>query len=536
MSYTKYGCACAQCASGNDPLDALHAGSSWASQPTTVVAYAYTGDYRVDVLLDDSDPFAGPVADYRWNDGSALGSPVTVTYSFMTAAPYYGGDTDAGATGQFSPFTQAQKVATREIMSRLGAELGITLVEAPTDTTFSYGQIRLGNNMQPDTAGYAWLPNSGDEKSGDVWIDNSGYLDLNHVTPGTESYATLLHEIGHALGLKHPGNYNAGDSSSQDPGNYLAESEDNYNFTLMSYTGVWGGQERDWYGMYDLLALKALYGEDPNYNAGNDTYTFTDNDGEVLKIIDDASGYDTIDLSAVSVGADIDLRPGGFSSIGRNGQFAAQDNVSIDATTSIEHLLGTSFADTVVLPVGTLDIDGRGGIDTLGLSQPRSSYQVTKAGASLNVVRDSVNVTLTNVERLLFADQKFAFDFDGNAGLTAKILGAVFGQGASPNPQYASVGLSYLDGGMDYNVLMQGAIDFQLAQLGLQHTPEAVVGLLYTNLAGFAPSANDVAYFTGLLANHTFTETSLAVAAADSEYNIARIDFVGQSLNGLAYA
>ena len=104
----------------------------------------------------------------------------------------------------------------------------------------SYGQLRFGNNYQAQSSGYAWLPSStGDAKSGDVWInvDNSTGL-----SAGSFNLSTLYHETLHALGLKHPGNYNAGETSDASvKTNSLGVVEDNLQYTIMSYRDAANG-------------------------------------------------------------------------------------------------------------------------------------------------------------------------------------------------------------------------------------------------------------------------------------------------------
>ena len=513
----------------------VETGASAAPLSQTVVAYAYTGDYRVDTLLDGLE--------FRWNYAGAMGSPVTVSYSFMTATPVYGG-TDDGEDFGFSPFTAQQRAAVHQIMDRLQAELGITPIEVP-DTATSYGQIRFGNNTQLFSSGYAWLPYSTPEapdRSGDVWIDDSIPQYLTQVAPGTVAYATLIHEIGHALGLKHPGNYNAGTAPSLQPGNYLGGLEDNDNYTVMSYTPALGGQPRDWYGMYDLLALKKLYGSG-NFNATDTVYSFTDNDGRVLEIIDDAGGTDTIDISALTADAGriVDMRPGTFSSVGLNGGRKASKNLSIDFSTVVEKFIGSAYADTVtgndannsfVLGTGVNIADGGAGLDMALYGVNRAGYQVAATGSGISVNGTGVTDTLTNIERLSFADSRLAFDADGNAGITAKTLAAVFGPQEVAHPEYVGIGLGFLDKGMSYSDLMLLALD---AKLGAGRSNAQVVELLFTNVAGVAPSPAQEAPYLTQLDSGAQTQAQLGIFAADSTYNIAHIDVVGLSHNGLPY-
>ena len=513
-------------------------------------SFPYTGDYRIDALLEGYPNQTGLGAlGYQWNAGRALGSPVQVTYSFASAAPVYGGNVDAssGDTG-FQPFTEQQKAAVRHIMGELSRELGLDLVEVG-DSASSYGQIRFGNNYQQTSTGYSWLPYSApDDRAGDVWIDVTPEPPLNpnlrDLSPGTEGYGTLLHEIGHALGLKHPGDYNAGSDASGLPGNYLSPGEDNENYTVMSYTAPTGGQQRDWYGMYDLLALKTLYGS-RNYNAGDTVYSYTDATGRVLKIIDDGSGFDTIDISGVSSAGNrvVDMRPGAFSSIGvkSDGQKAVQ-NLSIDFTTVVERFVGTSYDDVVrgnhadnhfVLGLGANVADGAEGLDLVQYAGPRGSYTGGGNGAGGISVRGSnVNDTLTNVERLAFADSKLALDVGGNAGVAAKILGAVFDAPIiRSDPGAVGLALAKVDSGVSYPDLLTLALDIRL---GDARSDEQVVDLLYANIAGVAPTAQQAAPYLAQLYGG-LTQANLGVIAAEMAENAAQIDLVGLAGTGLTY-
>ncbi len=499
-------------------------GSLAAAPPTPVIAFSYTGDYRIDTLLDGLQ--------YRWNSAASLGSPVTVSYSFMTVKPFYGG-TDSDGDRGFTAFTTQQQQATRSIFARLEAELGIRFLEV-SDSSSQYGQIRLGNNTQRSSAGYAYLPNStGDEKSGDVWLDNSTPSNLVRLPLGSYAWATLVHEIGHALGLKHPGNYNAGESASTAPGNYLGVAEDNTAYTIMSYADAPGGLQRDWFGIYDLLTLRTLYGSGTP-NAGNTTHTFAADTAQRMSIVVDSSGIDTLDFSALASGVTIDLRAGSFSSAG------ASNNLSMDLSTQVENLVGTTGNDvvtgnsannTVTLGRGVNRADGGAGIDIAAYASSAAGYQSTAVGGTLRVVGADTDDTLTSFERLVFTDRKLAFD--SNAQTTAKVLGAVFGKAAVANRDYAAIGLQLLDSGTSYADLMKLALN---ARLGPNPGNDAVVTVLYTNVVGVAPGADALATFSGLIAAGQYTQATLGVLAADTPQNIAAVDLAGLAVSGLAYA
>ena len=150
----------------------------------------------------------------------------------------------------------------------------------------------------------------------------------------------------------------------------------------------------------------------------------------------------------------------------------------------------------------------------------------------LNGGSDGADI-IAGIERVQFSDQVLALDFNGNAGLTAKTLGAVFGPEALSNQTFAGIGLNLLDDGMHYDALMQFAIKAALGADATNHT--AVVDLLYENVVGVAPSAADQAFYVDLLDTGVHTVASIGVFAAETVANQENIDLVGLSQTGLAY-
>lgn len=493
---------------------------------TTVISKVITGDNRIDPLIDD--------ASYRLNESAAPGSPVKVTFSFPSTVPStYTGDDALG----WQPFSEAQKAATREILNLLQQETGLSFEEVTESATVS-GTMRFGNNKQTDSAGYAFLPNSTKtDRDADTWIASG---ENTPVVKGDYAWQTLVHEIGHAIGLNHPGNYNAGESRNVDvAGNFLSADEDAFFNSIMSYRQSAQDINDIWFMPYDMLTLRYLYGKTA-FAAGNSSYAYTDASGTVVANIVDDGGVDTLDFSAVTVGVAVNLTPGAYSSVGKT---ASGDRALANLTTSfdavIENVIGTAADDTILGNAANNTITGGGGDDNIngGAGVDIAVYQGARAGHTLTLADGKVTVsgggdgtdTLTNVERLKFSDVNVALDLAGSAGQVAKLLGAVFGAAAVNNKQYVGIGLSLLDTGTTYEQLAALAVGVTGTT-----TPVGVVTLLWTNLFGSAPTADQAAPYVAML-NGSISVGGLTVLAADLELNTGHINLVGLATTGIEY-
>lgn len=320
-----------------------------------------TGDYRIDALLAGSD--------LRWH-ATTLEGTVALTYSFMSSPPIYANQSQDARS--FGVMTNQQKVAVREILTTFSSHFNITFTEVQ-DSKTSYGQLRFGNNIQAATVGYAYYPDQSlGDNAGDIYINKlSAASQITNVERGTDAYATLIHEIGHALGLKHPGNYNAGSSfieSSNNERSILTGIEDSELFSIMSYTPHYQELERINLGPYDHAALAYLYGE-KLINTGDDIYTLTDHNGRIVETIYDDGGTDTLDASRLTSAVTLNLNVaalGTLSSVGltSDGQ-AAIDNLSLGLNSVIENATGGSGDDKLVGNSTNNTLTGNDGDDTL---------------------------------------------------------------------------------------------------------------------------------------------------------------------------
>ncbi len=383
-------------------------------ETTDIEQLFFAGDQRLVWLTDFVTPavkalgtlLAGDA--HRWNAGQTPGSPIELTYSFMTALPGYG---SGGGGAGFVALDASQRATVRSILDTLATQIGITFREV-TDGTAQYGQLRFGINQQAGTTGYTFLPNQqgAGELAGDVWMDVETMIDLR---PGSEGYAQLLHEIGHALGLRHPGNYTAGEAWSET----LAAPDDGTWLTVMSANDQAQGLQRSWYGALDLIALRALYGSRA-VALGNDTYALSDADGLALRLIADDGGFDVIDASAASAGARIDLRAASPGAVGRTAEaLAARENLTVADGALIEAAVGSALDDVLIGNAadnfftgggGNDRIEGGGGSDTSLYLSARAQYRVT-IEPGREVLVESLDGaggsdTLISIERLRFSD------------------------------------------------------------------------------------------------------------------------------------
>jgi hypothetical protein len=205
-----------------------------------------SGDYQIDALLNAHTPALAS----KWANE-------TITYSFFDGGFYYGNESNVGEV------TEQVKSNIRNILeSRIEPYLNVDFVEV-SDAGNNYGQIRVLMSDGPNYA-YAYGPSDND-LGGDIHLRNNQNWGTG---PGTHEFSTLIHETLHALGLKHPGDYNGG----LEPGPFLPANEDNGLNTIMSYyaagqrdnpnTEIKENQLPISSGLmpYDVKALGYLYG------------------------------------------------------------------------------------------------------------------------------------------------------------------------------------------------------------------------------------------------------------------------------------
>ncbi len=253
---------------------------------------------------------------YHWARG-------TISFAFPTTKTWV---TSPKATG-FSPLNSNQKAAAMNALGLWDDLIASRIVSAGSSTK---AQIKLANTTSDIGYAYGYFPGKS-AMAGSVWFNpkyNSGTGDLVCPCCGQWGHQTYIHELGHALGLRHPGNYDGGTASYAKDARYL---QDSLQYTVMSYfdasnTGAdWVASDgKHYYAqtpmMHDIMAIQAIYGADTTTRAGNTVYGFHSTAGKTVYdfavnkhpvlCIYDAKGVDTLDLSQWSTPSRIDLAPG----------------------------------------------------------------------------------------------------------------------------------------------------------------------------------------------------------------------------------
>ncbi len=389
-----------------------------------------SGDPRIDALLGG----------YKWGT-------TTITYSFYNGGSYYGDEANVASVSE-----EVKNSVRAFLENAIEPLINVNFVEV-ADSSTSYGQLRYLESTDPDYA-YAYYPFSTDanqgnsnDRAGDIFLspnyDNNFDTNGFRGGPGSHGYTTLIHETLHAIGLKHPGDYNGGGAGQ---GPFLPFAEDNLDNTVMSYN--FSPNEPGTPMAYDLLALQHLYGA-KSYNDSNTTYTFSQTDlysdgiqtvgsstSATKLTVWDSGGTDTLNFSALganSGGYRFDLNEGGWlttaSDFNGTSYTARGDGsftnyaVTVAGTrlgfgVAIENAIGTNSNDTFIGNTlsntftggaGNDNIGGGGGNDLAIYTGTRAQYQVLSTGAGnytitdLTANRDGVDI-LSSIETVQFSD------------------------------------------------------------------------------------------------------------------------------------
>ena len=434
----------------------------------TTKTISATGDQLVD----------GLISTYAWG-----GTSVTYAFPTLTSSYSYTDET----SNNFTSVSTAQKNAALFAMEKSYGTAandgfsveGFTNLDFSADKDASTATLRFAQSDTPDTA-YAYYPGTYDE-AGDIWFgtEYAGTSeDYRTPTAGNYAWHTMIHELGHALGLKH--------GHETDTFGALPSQNNSVEYSVMTYNSYIGGSGYYYeqfgapqtFMMADIAALQHMYGADYTTNSGNTVYKWTPTSGNTLvngkvaidpganrifATIWDGGGNDTYDLTAYKTGLQIDLRAGGFSMFdedqlawlggGPNGGYSRGNIFNAllhegNLASLIENVKGGSGNDKITGNQVSNILYGNGGNDVLngdagndfliggvgadrlngGSGTDTASYAGATKGVVANLASSATNTNdakgdiYSSIENL--TGSSFADQLSGNAGANTLTGGA----------------------------------------------------------------------------------------------------------------
>lgn len=330
--------------SGNPLIDGLLEPSNWVNSTSTLVL---TWSHH-----NAGGAWSGTELTYVQRAFDAWAAVADIRFSHVTGPLAF-----TSATADMAVVATGQRLGETEEAD------GLAFTPDPLYTNF-------------ELMGVSYTAGNYPRSQGDIFIDdavNGSFI------PRGYGFHVLLHEIGHALGLKHP-HEALGSHTFASLG--IAAKDNNY-WTVMSYNNPQGDFPAFSSGWavtpmpLDILAVQHLYGANMTYHTGDDTYSLglTTYYGTIW----DAGGTDTLDATDYTGGGtlNISLNPGAFNFHGPHSMTAIAYNVIIENVigsggndwivgNAAENHISAGFGHDQVVAFGGNDIlEGGNGRDTL---------------------------------------------------------------------------------------------------------------------------------------------------------------------------